>query len=56
MYAREPPAFADAVGAEAYALHKRAVDAETSGDAMEAMRLFRHCRRLCPAYADFVGI
>jgi len=56
MYAREPPAFADDVGLEAYALHQRAIDAEAAGNTMEAMRLFRHCRRLCPEYADAVGI
>ena len=56
MYERDPPAFADEVGLRAYALHRDAVRAEADGDAMEAMRLFRHCRRLCPEYADFVGI
>jgi len=56
MYERDPPAFADEVGLRAYALHRDAVRAEADGDAMEAMRLFRYCRRLCPAYADFVGI
>jgi hypothetical protein len=56
MYRREPPLFDDAVGLEAYRLHQDAMRAEASGDAMSAMRLFRHCRRLCPDYANLVGI
>ena len=56
MFRREPARFEDAMGREAYALHRDAQAAEGRGDHMEAMRLYRHCRRLCPAYADFVGI
>jgi len=56
MYERCEPLFTDALGLEAYALHQRAMELESSGDAMGAMRLFRHCRRLCPAYAEVVGI
>jgi leukotriene-A4 hydrolase len=56
MFRREPARFEDATGREAYALHRDAQAAEGRGDHMEAMRLYRHCRRLCPAYADFVGI
>jgi leukotriene-A4 hydrolase len=56
MYERETPIFNDAVGLEAYKLHRDAMKLEAHGDAMGAMRLFRHCRRLCPAYADAVGI
>lgn len=56
MYRREPPLFDDDVGARAYALHRDAMAAEADGDAMRAMRLFRHCARLCPQYAELVGI
>jgi len=56
MYEREVRLFDDAVGLEAYKLHQDAMKLEANGDAMGAMRLFRHCRRLCPAYADAVGI
>ena len=56
MYRRDPPAFDDDVGREAYRLHREAQTAEAGGDHMAAMRLYRHCRRLCPAYADFVGL
>jgi leukotriene-A4 hydrolase len=56
MYRREPPVFADEVGRKAYQLHREAQTAEAAGDHMAAMRLYRHCRRLCPEYADFVGL
>ena len=53
---REPPVFADEVGEKAYRLHQDAQTAEAAGDHMAAMRLYRHCRRSCPEYADFVGL
>jgi hypothetical protein len=56
MYRRVPPVFDDDVGVRAYALHAQAAAAEGEGDCGEAVRLYRHCRRLCPAYADFVGL
>jgi leukotriene-A4 hydrolase len=56
MYRREPPVFADEVGEKAYRLHQNAQTAEAAGDHMAAMRLYRHCRRLSPEYADFVGL
>ena len=43
-------------GREAYALHRDAQAAEGGGTTWAGWRLYRHCRRLCPAYADFVGI
>jgi leukotriene-A4 hydrolase len=56
MYRRSPPVFEDALGEKAFELHRDAQTAEAAGDHMGAMRLYRHCRRLCPAYADFVGL
>ena len=56
MYRRVPPVFDDAVGREAFALHRAAQAAEGEGEHMEAMHKYRRCRRLCPAYGDFVGI
>ena len=56
MYRRIPPVFDDEVGVQAYGLHCQAQAAEGEGNHMEAMRLYRHCRRLCPEYADFVGM
>ena len=56
MYERVPPVFIDYVGKQAYDLHREAQSAEGEGDHMTAMRLYRHCRRLCPEYADFVGM
>ena len=56
MYRRVEPVFEDCVGREAYELHRAAQKAEADGEHMEAMRLYRHCSRLCPAYAAFVGI
>lgn len=56
MYRRTPAVFDSEVGVQAYGLHVQAQAAEAEGDHMEAMRLYRHCRRLCPDYADFVGM
>ena len=56
MYERVPPVFIDDVGKQAYDLHREAQSAEGEGDHMTAMKLYRHCRRLCPEYADFVGM
>ena len=56
MYRRVPPVFDHEVGVRAYDLHRQAQAAEGEGNHMEAMRLYRHCRRLCPEYADFVGM
>jgi hypothetical protein len=48
--------FDDETGRSAFGLHRDAQTAEASGEHMAAMRLYRNCRRLCPAYADFVGL
>ena len=56
MYRRMPCAFDDNVGRAAFGLHRDAQTSEGKGDHMAAMRLYRHCRRLCPEYADFVGL
>lgn len=56
MYERANPLFTDDVGKQAFDLHRRAQRAEGESDHMTAMRLYRHCRRLCPEYADFVGM
>ena len=47
MYERVPPVFIDDVGKQAYDLHREAQSAEGEGDHMTAMKLYRHCRRLC---------
>lgn len=56
MYRRVPAVFDHHAGAQAFDLHARAQAAEGEGEHMEAMRLYRYCRRLCPEYADFVGM
>jgi|TARA_B110000977_G_scaffold71485_2_gene96995 hypothetical protein len=56
MYERTPAAFDDETGRSAFGLHRDAQTAEASGEHMAAVRLYRNCRRLCPAYADFVGL
>jgi leukotriene-A4 hydrolase len=56
MYERRAKVFDDDEGREAYRLHVDAQAAEAREDHMEAMRLYRHCARLSPAYAAFAGI